>query len=129
MVSYLEVCIPNKPPTPKNIGEALSGPQRQFWEEALFVKYEKNKNVSLLSAPIQIKSLPEGTKVLRSLIAPSIKVVEFSDAWKFVARRCANDSSKIKGIDLYQSYIPVSNDDSFRINIAAAYMHRLTGYR
>ena len=86
MVSYLEVCIAKKPPTPKNIGEALGGPQRQFWKEAFFVQYENNKNVSLLSAPIPIKSLPEGTKFLRSLIAPSIKEGDCSDAWKFVAR-------------------------------------------
>ena len=52
VLSYTEVCLPNKPPTPKNIGQGLKGPQRQFWKECLFVKYEKNKNFSLLSAPI-----------------------------------------------------------------------------
>ena len=60
VVSHLEVCITRKPPTPKNIGEGLKGPQRQLWEEALFVKYDKNKNVNLLSDPIPIKSVPEG---------------------------------------------------------------------
>ena len=73
MVSHIEVRLPKKPPTPNNIGDALGGPQRQFWKEAFFVQYEKNKNVSLLLAPIRIKSLPEGTKVLGSLIAPNIK--------------------------------------------------------
>ena len=86
MVSHLDVRLPQKLPTPKNIGGALGGPQRQLWKEALFVQYNKNKNISLLSAPIQIKSLPEGTKVLRSLIAPSIKEADCSDACKFVAR-------------------------------------------
>ena len=83
VVSHLEVRLPKKPPTPNNIGEDLGGPQRQFWKEALFVQYDKNKNVSLLSDPIPIKSLPEGTKVLRSLIAPSIKEGDCSDAWHF----------------------------------------------
>ena len=87
MVSHLEVRLPKKPPTPKNIGDALGGPQRQLWKEALFIQYEKNKNVSLLSAPIPIKSLPEGTKVRRSLVAPSIKEGDCSDAWKFFARQ------------------------------------------
>ena len=27
VVSHFEVRLPNKPPTPKNIGEALGGPQ------------------------------------------------------------------------------------------------------
>ena len=31
-VSHLEVSLPNKYPTPKNIGEGLKGPQRQFWK-------------------------------------------------------------------------------------------------
>ena len=73
MVSHIEVHLPNKNPTPKNIGEGLKGPQRKFWKESLFVKYDKNKNISLLSDPIPIKYLPEGTKVLCSIIDPSIK--------------------------------------------------------
>ena len=32
VVSHLEVDLPKKPPTPKNIGEGLKGPQRQFWK-------------------------------------------------------------------------------------------------
>ena len=88
MVSHLEVRLPKKPPTTNNIGDDLGGPQRQIWKESLFVQYDKNANFSLLSAPIPIKYLPEGTKVLRSLIAPSIKEVDCSDALKFVASHC-----------------------------------------
>ena len=95
-------------------------------ERSIFVQYDKNKNVSLLSATTPIKSLPEGTKVLRSLIAPSIKEGDCSDAWKFVARHFANGSSQIKGIDFDQSYSPVAHADSFRMNIAIESMHRLT---
>ena len=32
VVSLLEVSLPKKPPTPKNIGEALGGPQRQLYK-------------------------------------------------------------------------------------------------
>ena len=117
VVSHLEVRLPKKPPTPKNIGDALGGPKRQLWKEALFVQYDKKKNVSFLSAPIPIKSLTEGKKVLRSLIAPSIKEGYCSDAWKFVARHCANGSSQIKVIDFDQSYSPVVHAESFRINM------------
>ena len=49
-----------------------------------------------------MKSLPDGTKFLRSLIASSIKEGDCSDAWKFVAHHCENGSSHIKGIDLDQ---------------------------
>ena len=36
VVSYLEVRLPKKPPTPKNIDDTLGGPQRKFWKESLF---------------------------------------------------------------------------------------------
>ena len=79
-----------------------------------------NKNVSLPLALIQITSLPRGKKVLRSLIATSIKEGDCSDAWKFVARHCENGSSQIKGIDFDQSYSPVAHADSFITNIESA---------
>ena len=37
MVSHLEVRLQKKPPTPKNIGESLGGPQRKLWKESLFL--------------------------------------------------------------------------------------------
>ena len=60
VVLNLDVCLPKKTSTPKNIGEFLKVPQRQLCKEALFVKYDENKNVSLPSDPTPIKSLPEG---------------------------------------------------------------------
>ena len=89
------------------------------------MKYYKNKNVSLLSDPTPIKPLSKGTKVLRSLISPSTKEVDCSDAWKFVALHYENGSSHIKGTYFYQYYSPVAHTDSFRINISITAMHRL----
>ena len=75
MVSHLEVCLPKKPPTPKNIGDAFGGPQIKFRKEALFVQYEKNRNVSLLSVTTPIKPLPEGkTPPVHSLLLVLRKV-------------------------------------------------------
>ena len=68
-------------------------------------------NVILLSDPITIKSLPEGTKVLHSLIAPSIKEGDCYDAREVVTRHCANGIYQIKVIDFNQSYSPVAHDD------------------
>ena len=103
MVSHLEVCLPNKPPKPKNIGEDSKVPQRKLWKEALFMKYEKNKNASLLSYPTPIKSLPEGKKLLRLLIFTIIKECDYSYACTFVAHHCENWSYQIQGIDFDQS--------------------------
>ena len=79
MVSYIEVCNTNKPRITNNIGKGLKVPQRQFWKEALFVKYDKNKNVSLILDPIPIKSLPEGGGFFFSLIALIIEEGVCSD--------------------------------------------------
>ena len=90
------------------------------------MQYEKNKNFILLLAPIPIKYLPEGKKILCSLISPSIKEGDCCDAWKFVAHHCSNGSSHIKGIDFDQLESLVAHAELFRINIAIASMHILT---
>ena len=77
------------------------------------MQYEKNKHFRLNLNPTPIKSLPYGTKVLHSLIYPSIKEGNFSDAWKFVAHHGANGSSQIKGIDFDQYYSLLEHADSF----------------
>ena len=42
LVSHLDVLLPKKPTTPKNIGDALGGPHKKFWKEALFVQYDNH---------------------------------------------------------------------------------------
>ena len=54
VVSHIEVSLQYKYTTPNNFGEALKGPQRKLWKEALFLKYENNKNDNILSDPIPI---------------------------------------------------------------------------
>ena len=95
VLSHLEVCLPEKPITSNNIGESLKGPKRPFWKEYLFVQYDKNQNVNPLLNTIQKKYLPDGKKVPRSLIDPSVEEGDCSDAWKFVARHCTNGSYQI----------------------------------
>ena len=51
VVLNLEVSLQKKAPTPKNIDEGLKVPQSQFWKEALFVKYEKNKIPAFFRLP------------------------------------------------------------------------------
>ena len=125
MVSHLEVFLPEKPPTPRKIGEGLKGPQRKLWKEPLFVQYEKKK----ISAFFWI--LPQSNtsmmkKFLCSLIAYSTKEYECSGAWKFVSHHFENGSYQIQGIGFYHYCSTVGHNDSFRINIAITAMHRIT---
>ena len=73
MVSHIEVCLPEKPLKLNNIGGDLKAPQRKLQKEDLFLQYDKNKCVSIISAPIPIKPLTYETKFLSTLIAPTIK--------------------------------------------------------
>ena len=102
MVSHIEVRLPEELSTPNNIGKGLKVPQRKLRKESLFVHYDKEKNVSLLLAPIPIKSLTEGTNVICLLIYNISKEGDCSDSWQFFSRHCANGGSQIKGIDFYQ---------------------------
>ena len=79
----------------KNIAENLKVPQCPFWNVALFVQYEKNNILNILSYSIPIKSLPDGTNVLCSFVDPIIKKGGCSDACKIVARHYSNGGSQI----------------------------------
>ena len=85
VVSYLEVCFPQKPVVPKNIGGSLKGSQLQLWEDYLFVQYDNNNNSNLLLSPLPIKLLNKVSKVLRSLVAPVIIQDVFLNAWNLFA--------------------------------------------
>ena len=95
------------------------------WNSGNKTSITRTKNASLISAPIPIKYLPEGKKVIHSLIDPRIKEGNCSDAWKFVARPYTNGSYHIKGIYFDHYYSPVVHADYFRIKAAIAAMHRL----
>ena len=90
------------------------------------MQYEKNKNFSLISDTIPIKSLHEVIKVLHLIIAPRTKECGCYDAWKFFARHCANGRSQNQFINVDRSYTPVEHSRSLRINIAFRAMNRLT---
>ena len=47
VVSHIIFSHPEKPKTPNNIDEAIKGPHKQIWKEALFVKYNNNKSSTL----------------------------------------------------------------------------------
>ena len=57
MVTHIEVSLTEKHITPNNIGEAIKGPHKQIWKEALLVKYEKNKSSTFFRLPHQSNTL------------------------------------------------------------------------
>ena len=53
VVSHLEFFIPKKPPTPKNIGEVLKGPQRQLYKNLYLLNKKRTEILALFRIPSQ----------------------------------------------------------------------------
>ena len=88
-------------------------------------QYDNNINVSLLSALIPIKYLPEGKNYsVHSLLLVLGKVNVLIN--EFFCTLLCKWGFSIKGIYFDQSYSPVAHVDSFRIKIDIVAMHRLT---
>ena len=51
----------------------------------------------MLLAPLTMRSLPKGTKVIKSLISSGILKGDSFNASKFDACHCANGNSQVKG--------------------------------
>ena len=80
VVSNLEVRLPQKLLAINNIGDSIKFPQRQLWKGVLSMKYDNNNNINPKLAPLPIKWLHKGTKVMSSLIEPGIKQGDCSNA-------------------------------------------------
>ena len=68
-------------------------------------------------------SLKEQKSSIHSLVLVLRKVTVIMHG--IFSRHCENGSYKIKVIDFDESYSPLADSDSFRINIAITDMHRL----
>ena len=117
---------PNKPQTPSNVGQALKSEDSSHWKRALCEQYEKNASIALMSKPIPRSSLPQDTKVLRSVMSFKIKHTPQDHMWKYGARHCINGAPMQQGIDYDESYSPVVEASSLRALIAIASSRRLT---
>ena len=51
VVSHLEVLLPDKPFTPKKIGESIKGPQINYVEKLYFCNMTRTKMSALFSLP------------------------------------------------------------------------------
>ena len=88
------------------------------------MQYDRNKKVSLLSAPIPIKSIPDekrsSIKSLRQVLGRVTALVHILFCTSF-----SNGSSQIQGVDFDQSYRTVTHYYPFTINIYISALHNL----
>ena len=120
--------MPDKPPVPAHIGEALSSPLRQDWKISVFKAFDKMHTSITWSEPFPVALLPKGTKILSPRIAFAIKLTPVNHFYELSSRICANGSRMEEGIDFHCSYAPVCDGDSFRLVVAIAAEEGMIGY-
>ena len=80
-------------------------PSEIILEFFLFVQYNKNIKANHLLDPITIKTLPDGTKIIYSIIYPSIKEADCSDARIFLHTTVKRDVLRFKALVLISTTV------------------------
>ncbi len=106
--------IPNK--IPKNVKEALTGPDRNHWQAAMQSEYD-----SLIeNATWKLCPLPDGRKAIGSQWVLDIKYTADGSIERYKARLVAMGNQMIHGIDYRETFSPVVRTESLRLILAAA---------
>ena len=114
--------------TPWTIKEAMSGPQRAQWLEALRKEMQLLKDHGTYVL-VDRKSLPPGTPVVSSKIAWRLKLDKDGNPVRYKARCVARGFSQIYGVNYKETFQPVARLESVRAFIANAVMRGLPMYQ
>lgn len=101
---------------PQTIQEALSGPEREHWKEAIadeYKSFEKNKAWSLTT-------LPDGKKAVKCKWVFKKKLGSEGQLLRYKCRLVAKGYSQEYGIDYTDTYAPVVRYSTIRILLALA---------
>lgn len=112
------VVAPTKPEVPKSFFDALKSPLCRHWIAAAYNQYTKNRNVGVFSIPFHKSSLLAGQKILRTLIVCEVKKTEVPSVWELKCRECIIGTLQKKGNDFNESYSPVIEPTTYRLQIA-----------
>ena len=80
--------------------------------------------VNLCLKPEPRENVPEGKKILNSLLAQKIKSMG-NDLYQFIPRMCANGSKQDKGIDFDHSWSPTIDAGGCRMTLMYAAVFHL----
>ena len=114
------VSSPVKPDRPKSFFECLKHPLKRNWIAAAKIMFKKNKRIAVFSLPFLKKDLPEGQKVLRTLLVPEWKPTELSNVWEPRIRECVVGTPQQRYLDFDNSYAAVVDPTSVKCHIAYA---------
>ena len=73
-----------KPSIPTNIQDCFltKNPLRTFWIQTIYEQYDKNASYRVFTRSISKSSVPSGTLILKSVLAPTVKPTDITALWK-----------------------------------------------
>ena len=106
-------------PTPKTVPEALNGPDRKLWKQAMDNEIANFKQFEVWEECLDMP-IPKGTKLLGTKWVLKIKLNSTGHIEKFKARLCALGYAQRENVhfDPNNIYSPVMSYDSFRTLLA-----------
>jgi hypothetical protein len=114
------VTAPRKPDVPKSFYDALKSPYRFHWKAAAWNQFQKNQKIAVFSLPIPKATLPPDSRVFRSQLVPEIKPTDVPGIFELKVRDVICGTPQREGIDFQESYSPVVDPTTIRLQIAFA---------
>jgi hypothetical protein len=112
------VTSPRKPSVPKSFFECLKSPLRRNWIAAAWNQFKKNKNIAVFSLPFDRSTISDDARIFRSQLIPEVKDTEVPGVFEFKVRDVIVGTPQQKEIDYKESYSPVVDPTSIRLQIA-----------
>jgi hypothetical protein len=109
-----------KPEKPKSFFNALKSPFKYNWKCAAWVQFKKNQKIPVFSLPVPLENLPADSRIFRSQLIPEIKSTDVPSIFELKIRDVICGTPQEKHIDFVESYSPVVDPTTIRLQIAMA---------
>lgn len=113
-----------QPDTPKSVKAAFSSSDEEKWRAAVRTEYDGMVEQKVFTK-VHISDIPLGRKPIGSKIVLATKRDEKGDEIKKKARIVAKGYAQVEGVDVHDTYAPVTRMESIRIICAIAAAHNL----
>ena len=113
------VQINNDPGTPKNMREALKGPEAEQWRNGLFEEYD---NFLKKRSAWKFQKLPKGKRVIgtKNVLKKTFNDPKANGGTRYKLRNVLLGYQQIPGVDFSESHSPTPRDSSIRLVLALA---------
>ena len=113
------VQINNGPGTPKNMREALKGPEAEQWRQGLYEEYD---NFFKKRSAWRFQTLPKGKRVIgtKNVLKKTFNDPKANGGTRYKLRNVLLGYQQIPGVDFSESHSPTPRDSSIRMALALA---------